>query len=73
MNRIIDYTIDHASSGLRVEQYLRRRGYSGQIITIIIASHVSKGKLQKEYTCCHLIKIPYGSRKILCDGCLALP
>lgn len=30
MNRIIDYIIDNASDGLRVEQYLRRRGYSGQ-------------------------------------------
>lgn len=30
MNRIIDYIIDSASDGLRVEQYLRRRGYSGQ-------------------------------------------
>lgn len=30
MNRIIDYNIDDASNGLRVEQYLRRRGYSGQ-------------------------------------------
>lgn len=35
MNRIIDYTIDQASSGLRVEQYLRRRGYSGQNLTEI--------------------------------------
>lgn len=30
MNRVIDYNIDNASDGLRVEQYLRRRGYSGQ-------------------------------------------
>lgn len=30
MNRTINYIIDDASNGLRVEQYLRRRGYSGQ-------------------------------------------
>lgn len=30
MNRTIDYIIDDASDGLRIEQYLRRRGYSGQ-------------------------------------------
>ena len=30
MERIITYTIDNASMGLRIEQYLRRRGYSYQ-------------------------------------------
>jgi len=35
MNRIIHYDIDPASDGLRVEQYLRRRGYSGQNLSEI--------------------------------------
>ncbi len=35
MNRTIDYIIDSASGGLRVEQYLRRRGYSGQNLSEI--------------------------------------
>ena len=35
MNRTIDYNIDPASAGLRVEQYLRRRGYSAQNLTEI--------------------------------------
>ena len=30
MNRAIDYIIDSTSDGLRIEQYLRRRGYSAQ-------------------------------------------
>ena len=30
IERIITYTIDNASTGLRIEQYLRRRGYSYQ-------------------------------------------
>lgn len=30
MNRVIEYVIDSESGGLRVEQYLRRRGYSAQ-------------------------------------------
>ena len=30
MERIITYTIDNASTGLRIEKYLRRRGYSYQ-------------------------------------------
>ena len=30
MNRFIDYIIDEAGDGLRIEQYLRRKGYSGQ-------------------------------------------
>lgn len=30
MNRTIDYRIDEENAGLRVEQYLRRKGYSGQ-------------------------------------------
>ena len=33
MERIITYTIDSASAGLRIEQYLRRRGYSYQNLT----------------------------------------
>ena len=33
MERIITYTIDCASAGLRIEQYLRRRGYSYQNLT----------------------------------------
>lgn len=33
MERIITYTIDNASTGLRIEQYLRRRGYSYQNLT----------------------------------------
>lgn len=35
MNRTIEYTIDTGSDGLRVEQYLRRRGYSGQNLTVL--------------------------------------
>lgn len=35
MNRDIDYIIDPASDGLRVEQFLRRRGYSAQNLTEI--------------------------------------
>ena len=30
MNRVIDYIIDEADDDLRIEQYLRRKGYSGQ-------------------------------------------
>lgn len=30
MNRTIDYRIDEDNAGLRVEQFLRRKGYSGQ-------------------------------------------
>lgn len=30
MNRTIQYTITKKDSGLRIEQFLRRRGYSGQ-------------------------------------------
>ena len=30
MNRVIDYIIDEAGDGLRIEPYLRRKGYSGQ-------------------------------------------
>jgi len=30
MNRVINYVIDSASDGLRVEQFLKRRGYSSQ-------------------------------------------
>ena len=30
MERIITYVIDTTSAGLRIEQYLRRRGYSYQ-------------------------------------------
>lgn len=35
MNRIIEYHIDSTGSGLRVEQFLRRRGYSAQNLTEI--------------------------------------
>ncbi len=35
MNRTIDYLIDETDGGLRVEQYLRRRGYSCQNLTEI--------------------------------------
>ena len=35
MDRIIDYNIDSADDGLRVEQFLRRRGYSAQNLTEI--------------------------------------
>lgn len=35
MKRVIDYVVDSASDGLRVEQYLRRKGYSGQNLTEI--------------------------------------
>lgn len=35
MNRTIDYYIDEASDGLRIEQFLRRKGYSGQNLTEI--------------------------------------
>lgn len=35
MNRTIDYNIDAASDGLRVEQFLKRRGYSSQNLTEI--------------------------------------
>ena len=30
MNRVINYVVDSASDGLRVEQFLKRRGYSSQ-------------------------------------------
>ena len=30
MNRTIEYKITEAQNGLRVEQFLRRKGYSGQ-------------------------------------------
>lgn len=35
MNRTIDYRIDEENAGLRVEQFLRRKGYSGQNLTEI--------------------------------------
>ena len=35
MNRTIDYMIKETDDGLRVEQFLRRRGYSGQNLTEI--------------------------------------
>ena len=35
MNRNIDYIIDEASAGLRVEQFLRRKRYSGQNLSEI--------------------------------------
>ena len=35
MNRNIDYIIDEDSSGLRVEQFLRRKRYSGQNLSEI--------------------------------------
>lgn len=35
MNRTIEYTIDTGSDGLRVEQYLRRKGYSGQNLAVL--------------------------------------
>ena len=41
MERIITYTIDNASMGLRIEQYLRRRGYSYQNLTQLKKMHES--------------------------------
>lgn len=35
MNRNIDYIIDEDSAGLRVEQFLRRKRYSGQNLSEI--------------------------------------
>ncbi len=35
MNRTIDYQITEIDSGLRVEQFLRRRGYSAQNLACI--------------------------------------
>ena len=35
MNRTIEYRIEETDDGLRVEQFLRRRGYSGQNLTEI--------------------------------------
>lgn len=35
MNRTIEYTIDDASDGLRIEQFLKRKGYSSQNLTEI--------------------------------------
>lgn len=35
MNRTLEYVIDPACSGLRVEQFLRRKGYSGQNLSVI--------------------------------------
>lgn len=35
MNRTIEYYIDEESEGLRIEQFLRRKGYSGQNLTEI--------------------------------------
>lgn len=41
MNRILTYTISEASHGLRVEQYLRRLGYSRQNLTELKKMHES--------------------------------
>ena len=35
MNRTIEYLVDETDGGLRVEQFLRRRGYSCQNLTEI--------------------------------------
>ncbi len=35
MNRTIEYQIEESADGLRIEQFLRRRGYSGQNLTEI--------------------------------------
>lgn len=35
MNRTIEYEIDESADGLRIEQFLRRHGYSGQNLTEI--------------------------------------
>lgn len=35
MNRTIEYIIDESSDGLRIEQYLKRKGYSSQNLTEI--------------------------------------
>lgn len=35
MDRIIDYTIDSEEDGLRVEQFLKRKGYSRQNLSVI--------------------------------------
>ncbi len=41
MERIITYAIDNTSAGLRIEQYLRRRGYSYQNLTQLKKMHES--------------------------------
>ncbi len=41
MERIITYHIDSTSAGLRIEQYLRRRGYSYQNLTQLKKMHES--------------------------------
>lgn len=41
MERIITYHIDNTSAGLRIEQYLRRRGYSYQNLTQLKKMHES--------------------------------
>ena len=41
MERIITYHIDSTSAGLRIEQYLRRRGYSYQNLTLLKKMHES--------------------------------
>ena len=41
MERIITYVIDTTSAGLRIEQYLRRRGYSYQNLTQLKKMHES--------------------------------
>ena len=41
MERIITYAINNTSAGLRIEQYLRRRGYSYQNLTQLKKMHES--------------------------------
>ena len=41
MERTITYHIDSAAAGLRIEQYLRRRGYSYQNLTQLKKMHES--------------------------------
>ena len=35
MNRTIDYIIEKSDEGLRIEQFLKRRGYSSKNLTAI--------------------------------------
>ena len=35
MKRTIDYQITRADEGIRIEQFLRRQGFSGQNLTLI--------------------------------------
>lgn len=58
MERILTYTIDHDNQGLRVEQFLRRKGYSRQNLT----------ELKKVWGNILVNKIPYRLNERLNSG-----